>query len=114
MTVRSFVPGTNSRSQPPKPISHRDTDSTRHSSPSLFSWNKATWLEKTEGSAIRRIGFERWLRNIAIALGNAENTPEVVAALAARQHDESEMVAEHVTWALAQHNVEKKLETNDV
>jgi epoxyqueuosine reductase len=71
----------------------------------LFSWNKTTWLEKTEGSAIRRIGFERWSRNIAVALGNAKSKPEVVTALAARQHDESELVAEHVTWALAQHNV---------
>jgi epoxyqueuosine reductase len=72
----------------------------------LFSWNEATWLERTEGSAIRRIGFVRWRRNIAIALGNAKSSPEVVAALVARQHDESEMVAEHVTWALAQHDVD--------
>jgi epoxyqueuosine reductase len=69
----------------------------------LFLWNEETWLQKTEGSAIRRIGFERWLRNIAIALGNAKSTHEVVAALQARQHGQSEMVAEHVTWALAQH-----------
>jgi len=69
----------------------------------LFLWNEATWLEKTEGSAIRRIGFERWLRNIAVALGNATTTPEVVAALATRQRDESPMVVEHVEWALEQH-----------
>jgi epoxyqueuosine reductase len=69
----------------------------------LFAWSKDTFLEKTEGSAIRRIGHEQWLRNIAVALGNAKTTPEVVAALKSRQHDTSAMVAEHVTWALAQH-----------
>jgi len=69
----------------------------------LFAWSKEAFLEKTEGSAIRRIGHEQWLRNIAVALGNAKTTPEVVAALKSRQHDTSAMVAEHVTWALAQH-----------
>ncbi len=69
----------------------------------LFSWSEETWLEKTEGSAIRRIGFERWLRNIAVALGNADTTPAVIAALAARQQDDSPMIAEHVEWALLQH-----------
>ena len=69
----------------------------------LFSWNEATWLEKTEGSAIRRIGYDRWLRNIAVALGNANKTPEVIAVLTAREQDESPMVTEHVEWALAQH-----------
>jgi len=69
----------------------------------LFSWTEETWLAKTEGSAIRRIGFERWLRNIAVALGNAITTPAVIAALTSRQQDESPMVVEHVEWALAQH-----------
>ncbi len=69
----------------------------------LFAWDEATWLEKTEGSAIRRIGFERWLRNVAVALGNAATCAEVVAALESRQHGQSELVAEHVAWALAQH-----------
>ena len=69
----------------------------------LFSWDRKTWLQKTEGSAIRRIGHERWLRNIAVALGNAATTPEVVAALKLRQHDNSELVTEHVEWALQQH-----------
>jgi epoxyqueuosine reductase len=80
----------------------------------LFAWNEETWLQKTEGSAIRRIGFERWQRNIAIALGNAESTPEVIASLRTRRSGESEMVAEHVMWALAQHNAENKTETKDV
>ncbi len=69
----------------------------------LFGWDEATWLDKTEGSAIRRIGYEQWLRNIAVALGNAATSTEVVAALKSRQHGHSELVAEHVAWALAQH-----------
>jgi epoxyqueuosine reductase len=79
----------------------------------LFAWSEQTFLEKTEGSAIRRIGHDQWLRNIAVALGNAKTTPEVVAALKSRQHDTSAMVAEHVTWALAQH-AQEQLENNDV
>ena len=79
----------------------------------LFAWNEETFLTKTEGSAIRRIGHERWLRNIAVALGNAVTTPEVVAALKSRQHGSSEMIKEHVTWALAQH-AENQMEKNDV
>lgn len=72
----------------------------------LFGWSEATWLERTEGSAIRRIGYERWLRNIAVALGNAETTPEVVDALTARHDSESNLVAEHVSWALAKHGAQ--------
>lgn len=78
----------------------------------LFAWDENEFLEKTAGSAIRRIGHERWLRNIAVALGNAQTTPEVVAALRSRQHGQSELVAEHVNWALAQH--EESTETDDV
>ena len=55
------------------------------------------------GSAIYRIGYERWLRNIAVALGNAPGSPEVLRALAARREDASALVREHVDWALAQH-----------
>jgi len=80
----------------------------------LFAWTEADWLEKTEGSAIRRIGYERWLRNIAVALGNAATTPEVVDALETRQHATSEMLAEHIRWALAQHCSDMKLESSDV
>ena len=69
----------------------------------LFGWDEATWLERTEGSAIRRIGYERWLRNIAVALGNAATTPRVVAALRARRDSASGLVAEHIEWALSQH-----------
>jgi epoxyqueuosine reductase len=81
----------------------------------LFAWSEATWLKKTEGSAIRRIGHERWLRNIAVALGNAHTTPEVIAALNARRLDDSPLVAEHVEWALTQHqNMQTKPESRDV
>jgi epoxyqueuosine reductase len=69
----------------------------------LFKWSEETWLEKTEGSAIRRIGFERWLRNIAVALGNATTTPTVIEVLTARMQDDSPLVSEHVEWALQQH-----------
>ena len=69
----------------------------------LFAWSEATWLERTEGSAIRRIGYQRWLRNIAVALGNATTTPAVIAALEARRATDSAVLAEHVQWALDQH-----------
>ena len=70
----------------------------------LFAWTEAEFLERTEGSAIRRIGYERWLRNIAIALGNAPATPANTAALAARAEDPSALVREHVAWARAEHS----------
>ncbi len=66
----------------------------------LFAWTEGEFLQKTEGSAIRRIGYERWLRNIAVALGNAPPSAAVVAALRARLDDPSEVVREHVRWAL--------------
>ncbi len=69
----------------------------------LFLWEEAEFLKNTEGSAIRRIGFERWLRNIAVALGNAPTSETVVDALQQRLNYPSELVREHVTWALAQH-----------
>jgi len=72
----------------------------------LFMWDESTFLRHTEGSPIRRIGHERWLRNIAVALGNAlrvataEQAPALQAALAARMTHESALVREHVLWAL--------------
>lgn len=72
----------------------------------LFRWSEDTWSEKTEGSAMRRIGFDQWLRNLAVALGNAESTPEVIAALQSRRNHVSDMVREHVKWALEQHGQE--------
>ncbi len=69
----------------------------------LFAWTEAEFLERTEGSAIRRSGYRRWLRNIAVALGNAPTTAEVLTALASRQDIDDDLVREHVTWALQRH-----------
>jgi len=69
----------------------------------LFAWDRGAFERRFEGSAIRRIGHERWSRNLAVALGNAPTTDAVVAALRAREHDPSPLVAEHVRWALARH-----------
>jgi iron-sulfur cluster binding protein, putative len=67
----------------------------------LFAWDEATFLKRTEGSAIRRIGHERWLRNIAVALGNSGD-PRAIPTLRARLSHPSALVREHVHWALAQ------------
>lgn len=69
----------------------------------LFSWDEATFLKKTEGSAIRRAGYMNWLRNIAIALGNAPTSSDVITALKSRENHESDIVREHVQWGLARH-----------
>jgi epoxyqueuosine reductase len=69
----------------------------------LFAWDAAAFERGTRGSAIHRIGHERWLRNLAVALGNAPTTNAVVDALRARSHHASALVREHVAWALAQH-----------
>jgi epoxyqueuosine reductase len=69
----------------------------------LFAWTEAEFGERLRGSPIRRIGYERWLRNLAVGLGNAPTTPQVVEALRARENHPSELVREHVRWALAQH-----------
>ena len=69
----------------------------------LFAWTEAEFLARMEGSAIRRIGYERWSRNIAVALGNAPTRDDIVAALRRRADDPSPLVREHVGWALARH-----------
>ncbi|NKI34664.1 tRNA epoxyqueuosine(34) reductase QueG [Wenzhouxiangella sp. XN79A] len=69
----------------------------------LFGWDEATFLERTAGSAIRRIGHERWLRNLAVGLGNAPTSDDVIGALQARADHPSALVREHVAWALARH-----------
>jgi epoxyqueuosine reductase len=69
----------------------------------LFGWSAADFQARMAGSPIYRIGHERWLRNLAVALGNAPSSAAVVAALAARRDDESELVREHVAWALQRH-----------
>ncbi len=74
----------------------------------LFLWSEEQFLRRTEGSPIRRIGHESWLRNIAVALGNAldlePDNREIVAALSQRLHHPSPIVVEHVNWALARHH----------
>jgi epoxyqueuosine reductase len=69
----------------------------------LFRWSESEFLRRFEGSPVRRIGHECWLRNVAVALGNAPTTPEVVTALRARAGHPSALVREHVEWALARH-----------
>jgi len=69
----------------------------------LFEWDEKTFLARTEGSAIRRIGYQRWIRNIAIALGNAPTEARLIEILTRRIDDQSEIIREHVRWALLQH-----------
>jgi len=70
----------------------------------LFGWSETEFLARTRGSAIRRIGYERWLRNIAVALGNAAPASSARTALLLHQYHASELVREHVAWALARHD----------
>ena len=67
----------------------------------LFAWDEATFLERTQGSAIRRTGYDGWLRNLAVGLGNAPPDADTLALLEARRDSVSEMVREHVDWAIA-------------
>ncbi|MGN2252297.1 tRNA epoxyqueuosine(34) reductase QueG [Frateuria sp. GZRe12] len=69
----------------------------------LFAWSEEEFLRRTEGMAIRRTGYEGWLRNIAVALGNAPSSTQVITALHARESHPSPVVREHVAWALARH-----------
>jgi epoxyqueuosine reductase len=66
----------------------------------VFAWTETEFLTNTEGSAIRRIGYERWLRNIAVALGNAPKNSDVLNVLNARLTIDSELVREHILWAI--------------
>jgi epoxyqueuosine reductase len=77
----------------------------------LFAWTKGEFEERMRGSAIRRIGYERWSRNIAVALGNAPHDAAIVAALAARADDPSPVVREHVAWALARQAMRSRAAT---
>jgi epoxyqueuosine reductase len=69
----------------------------------LFGWTEVEFDERLRGSPIRRIGYERWLRNLAVGLGNAPSSPQVIHALAARKNHPSPLVREHVLWALSRH-----------
>lgn len=77
----------------------------------LFAWDEATFLKNTEGSAIRRIGFERWQRNIAVALGNAPYDEAIVTALKCAQATATPLVKEHIDWALAQQMAKHQQDT---
>jgi len=69
----------------------------------LFTWTEAEFDERLQGSPIRRIGYERWLRNLAVGLGNAPSSPEVTKVLLERKDHSSGLVREHVRWALERH-----------
>lgn len=71
----------------------------------LFGWSEEEFLGRTEGSPLRRAGYERWLRNLAVGLGNAPSSIPVLEALKARREHPSELVREHVEWALARHGL---------
>jgi epoxyqueuosine reductase len=75
----------------------------------LFQWSEAEFHERLLGSAIHRIGYERWLRNLAVGLGNAPTTPEILGALRARREHPSALVREHVLWALARHGTSETI-----
>jgi epoxyqueuosine reductase len=86
---------------------HEDDFAPRHSLADislveLFAWSEQQFLDNTAGSPIRRIGYQRWLRNIAVALGNAPFSENVLEALHSRRDDSSPLVREHVEWALLQ------------
>jgi epoxyqueuosine reductase len=69
----------------------------------LFGWSEEEWSGRTAGSALRRPGYLGWLRNIAVALGNAPSSARVLEALGSRSGHPSALVREHVAWALEQH-----------
>jgi epoxyqueuosine reductase len=69
----------------------------------LFAWDEETFGRNMAGSAILRIGYSQWLRNLAVGLGNAPTTPDIITALQSRADDASEIVREHVAWALSRH-----------
>ena len=69
----------------------------------LFAWEENDFNQRLAGSPIRRIGHDRWLRNIAVALGNAPTCEEVIRALRSREHHSSALVRDHVAWSLRRH-----------
>ncbi|MFT6902223.1 MAG: epoxyqueuosine reductase [Colwellia sp.] len=79
----------------------------------LFSWDEVTFLSKTEGSPIRRIGFQCWQRNIAVALGNADFSTANIEALTEKIANSAPMVAEHIEWAIAQQNLKQQALAKD-
>jgi epoxyqueuosine reductase len=93
------------------PTRERDFDAVRNGLDDedlveLFGWTAEQFDQRMRGSAIRRIGHVRWLRNLAVGLGNAPRSEAIVAALRARENDASALVREHVRWALARHEAQ--------
>ncbi len=77
----------------------------------LFSWSESQFLKRTEGSPIRRIGFQRWRRNIAVAMGNADSSDEIIAQLKEAISGDDPLVAEHAQWALDQQLAQQNRES---
>ena len=107
-TARPFAPGINL----PSPTQEEDFQP-RHGLANsdlltLFNWNEEQYLSRTEGSAIRRIGYERWLRNLAVGLGNAPSDVNIINALKQRLGTISDMLDEHLHWALEQQQRPKR------
>ena len=105
MTARWSARGTALPNPPSRATSSRATAWTMPSWPTLFRWSEEEFLSRTEGSPLRRAGYERWLRNLAVGLGNAPSSIPVLEALKARRDYPSELVREHVEWALARHGL---------
>ena len=85
-----------------RPTSRRATASTPARCGELFAWSAEQFAERAAGTPLYRLGHERWLRNLAVALGNGPATDAARTALLARREHPSELVREHVTWALEQ------------
>ena len=80
----------------------------------LFQWDEPTFLDKTAGSPIRRIGYENWLRNLAVGLGNAPQSPHIDYVLASKIGETSAQVDEHIEWALQQHRNPQRVKKRKV
>lgn len=78
----------------------------------VFSWDETTFLSKTEGSAIRRIGYDCWIRNVAVAMGNAPENKSIIDALHARLDFPNQMVREHIEWAITAQKTKKNAASN--
>ncbi len=74
----------------------------------LFSWSETQFFDNLAGSAIRRIGYERWLRNLAVGLGNSRSSETAIPALSSKRDHPSQLVREHVEWALERHSLDRR------
>ena len=97
-------------------LSQEDDFSPRHDLDDIellacFQWSEAEFLERMQGSPIRRIGYQKWRRNIAVALGNAAFDPHIIEVLNAAWDQSSTLVKEHIEWALQQQNLKASTAT---